>query len=291
MYSFGFVVLHYKTYEETKETIDSILCLPTEGRTVKIVVVDNASENGSTEKLIRDYKDREHVSFIINKENLGFSGGNNVGFRELKKQGYDFIILSNNDIVVKSPDFYNKVEEDYEKYGFAVLGPAIENPDNGHTGCRTLPPDLKFAKGRIFRLYLKYYLGNLYSAYERFRSKDTPGTQKENDETYSCGWKNVTLHGCFLIFSRDYIKKFKGLAHLTFMYAEEEILFIRLMKSGLISIYDPEIRIFHKEGAATALSGKKMTKESFIRHIKAQKVLVKLIKKYLFVENIRGEKL
>ena len=259
MYSFGFVVLHYKTYEETKETIDSILCLPTEGRTVKIVVVDNASENGSTEKLIRDYKDREHVSFIINKENLGFSGGNNVGFRELKKQGYDFIILSNNDIVVKSPDFYNKVEEDYEKYGFAVLGPAIENPDNGHTGCRTLPPDLKFAKGRIFRLYLKYYLGNLYSAYERFRSKDTPGTQKENDETYSCGWKNVTLHGCFLIFSRDYIKKFKGLAHLTFMYAEEEILFIRLMKSGLISIYDPEIRIFHKEGAATALSGKKMT--------------------------------
>ncbi len=291
MYSFGFVVLHYKTYEETKETIDSILCLPAEGRDVKIVVVDNASENGSTEKLIRDYKDREHVSFILNHENLGFSAGNNVGFRELKKQGYDFIILSNNDIEVKSPDFYRKVEEDYEKYGFAVLGPAIENPDNGHTGCRTLPPDLKFAKGRIFRLYLKYYLGSLYSAYERFRSKDTPGTQKENDEAYSCGWKNVTLHGCFLIFSRDYIKKFKGLAHLTFMYAEEEILFIRLMKSGLISIYDPEIRIFHKEGAATALSGKKMTKESFIRHIKAQKVLVKLIKKYQFVENIRGEKL
>ena len=61
MYSFGFVVLHYKTYVETKETIDSILCLPTEGRAVKIIVVDNASENGSTEKLIRDYKDRENV--------------------------------------------------------------------------------------------------------------------------------------------------------------------------------------------------------------------------------------
>ena len=291
MYSFGFVVLHYKTYEETKETINSILCLPKEGRNVKIVVVDNASYNGSTEKLMEDFKDVEIVSFILNKENLGFSGGNNVGFRELKKQDYDFIILSNNDIEVKSPDFYKKVEEDYEKYSFAVLGPAIENPDNGHTGCRTLPPDLKFAKGRIFRLYLKFYLGGLYSAYERLRSKNTPTVQCQNDEAFICGWKNVTLHGCFLIFSKDYIKKFKGLAHLTFMYAEEEILFIRLMKSGLISIYDPAIRIFHKEGAATALSGKKMTKESFIRHIKAQKVLVKLLKKYPFVEKIRGEKL
>ena len=291
MYSFGFVVLHYKTYEETRETIESILCLPREGRDVKIIVVDNASNNGSTEKLIDDFKDIKVVSFISNKENLGFSGGNNVGFRELKKQGCDFIILSNNDIEVKSSNFYKKVEDDYEKYGFAVLGPAIENPDNGHTGCRTLPPDMKFAKGRIFRLYLKYYLGSLYSAYEKFRSKGNPGLPKENDEAYICGWKNVTLHGCFLIFSKDYIKRFKGLAHLTFMYAEEEILFIRLMKSGLISIYDPTIRIFHKEGAATALNGKKMTKESFIRHIKAQKVLVKLLKKYPFVEKIRGEKL
>lgn len=291
MYSFGFVVLHYKTYEETRETIESILCLPREGRDVKIIVVDNASNNGSTEKLIDDFKDIKVVSFISNKENLGFSGGNNVGFRELKKQGCDFIILSNNDIEVKSSNFYKKVEDDYEKYGFAVLGPAIENPDNGHTGCRTLPPDMKFAKGRIFRLYLKYYLGSLHSAYEKFRSKGNPGLPKENDEAYICGWKNVTLHGCFLIFSKDYIKRFKGLAHLTFMYAEEEILFIRLMKSGLISIYDPTIRIFHKEGAATALNGKKMTKESFIRHIKAQKVLVKLLKKYPFVEKIRGEKL
>ena len=291
MYSFGFVVLHYKTYEETKDTIDSILRLPREGRDIKIVVVDNASGNGSTEKLIEDFKDIKNISFHINTENLGFSGGNNVGFRELKKQGYDFIILSNNDIEIKSLDFFKKVEEDYEEYGFAVLGPAIENPYNGHTGCRTLPPDLKFAKGRIFRLYLKYYLGSLYSAYESFRRKDNSENQKGIDEAYICGWKNVTLHGCFLIFSKDYIKKFKGLAHLTFMYAEEEILFIRLMKSGLISIYDPSVRIFHKEGAATVLSGKKMTKESFIRHIKAQKVLVKLLKKYPFVEKIRGEKL
>ena len=83
MYSFGFVVLHYKTYEETKETIESILSLPQEGRDVAIVVVDNASHNFSYEKLMEEYKDNGIVSFIKNEKNLGFSGGNNVGYREL----------------------------------------------------------------------------------------------------------------------------------------------------------------------------------------------------------------
>lgn len=292
MGSFGFVILHYKTYNETYDTIKSIVSIPRDGREIAIVVVDNASNNGSLEKLTEDFKDYKEITFLLNRENLGFSKGNNVGFAELKKRGYDFIILSNNDIEVLSQDFYSKVEDDYEKYKFAVLGPGIKNPDKGRTGCRTLPPTIKFAKGRIFRLRLKYYASHLYRAYEkRINNNRMVAKPVEFGDNYLCIWKNVTLHGCFLIFSKEYISRFDGLNPATFMYAEEELLFIRLMSAGLVSVYDPKIEIFHKEGVATAYDGKTMSKEGYERHMKAQKVLLQELKKYPDVQKIRGKKL
>ena len=78
MSSFGFVILHYKTFTETYETIKSIISLPRAGRDVAIVVVDNASENGSTEKLIELFKAYKEITFIKNKENLGFSKGKSL---------------------------------------------------------------------------------------------------------------------------------------------------------------------------------------------------------------------
>jgi len=291
MSSFGFVVLHYKLYEETRETIDSILALPRDGRKVEIVVVDNASDNGSTEKIRADYDGVDEVSIICNKENLGFSKGNNVGFAELKRKGYDFIILSNNDIKVLSKDFYFKVEEDYKKYRFGVLGTGIKNPNNGRTGCGLNPPTIRFAKGRIFRLRFKYYAGPIYNLYRKIINKNTAIENAGYGETVTCKWKNVLLHGCFMIFSKEYIERFDGLKELTFMYAEEEILFIRIMSAGLISIYDPDIEIFHAEGAATASVEKKLTKLGYDRHLAAQKALIKELKEHPELQNVRSEKL
>ena len=291
MSSFGFVILHYKTFRDTCETIKSIISLPRAGRDVAIVVVDNASENGSTEKLIEIFKDYKEITFIKNKENLGFSKGNNVGFTNLKKRGYDFIILSNNDIKVISQNFYDKIERDYKKYQFAVLGPGIKNPNDGRTGCRVMPPTIGFVRGRIFRLRIKYYARHLYKIYDRKkRNEQTQILNNKYDENLFCKWKNVTIHGCFLVFSEKYINQFDGLNASTFMYAEEELLFIRLMSANMISIYDPEIEIFHKEGAATAYEGKTMSKETYRRHIKAQKVLLQELQKYPKTQKIRGEK-
>ena len=62
------------------------------------------------------------------------------------------------------------------------------------------------------------------------------------------------------------------------------------MSMGLISIYDPNIEIYHKEGVATAHDGKTMSKEGYNRHIEAQRVLVKELKAHPEVQKIWGEK-
>ena len=64
---------------------------------VEILVVDNHSDDGSAADLARTYPG---VKIIRNEENLGFVGGNNVGYEYAKKNKADYIYLLNQDTVV-----------------------------------------------------------------------------------------------------------------------------------------------------------------------------------------------
>ncbi len=64
----------------------------------EIIVVDNASEDGSADFLAQSFPE---VRVIRCKKNLGFGGGSNLGFREAKN---DIVVLLNSDMRVE-PDF------------------------------------------------------------------------------------------------------------------------------------------------------------------------------------------
>lgn len=61
---------------------------------VEIVVVDNASADGSADRVAAF---RPAVTLIRNSENLGSSGGNNVGMRYALEHGADYVWLLNAD--------------------------------------------------------------------------------------------------------------------------------------------------------------------------------------------------
>ena len=89
---------------------------------------------------------------------------------------------------------------------------------------------------------------------------------------------NIVFHGAFLIFSKKYFEKFNGLDSRTFMYMEEKILAAKLKKSGLKSVYNPKIVIFHNEDSATnSIKKTKRSKNLFVykNAIKSSKVLIK----------------
>ena len=75
---FGFVVLHYMAYDMTVECV-STLIQHFGDQNIKIVVVDNASSNGSGKMLASKYQDDCRVEVILNPQNEGFARGNNVG--------------------------------------------------------------------------------------------------------------------------------------------------------------------------------------------------------------------
>src|SRR5699024_3362440 len=92
----GFVILHYQVLQETLACIASIEA-HIDTANYAIIVVDNASPNGSGKILAKRFVNSERVQVIVNEENLGFSQGNNVGYRCAKALGCTFICLCNND--------------------------------------------------------------------------------------------------------------------------------------------------------------------------------------------------
>jgi len=71
----------------------------------RLVVVDNASSDGSPEEAARLFP---AAVIIRNEENLGITGGHNSGIRYCLEQGFDFVLFLNNDTVVER-DFLDRL--------------------------------------------------------------------------------------------------------------------------------------------------------------------------------------
>ena len=93
---FGFVILHYCSINETINCIESIQS-KIDNDNYYIVIVDNGSPNNTGKELEQQYANNRHCVVLLNKDNLGFARGNNVGFRYAK-----FILNCNYICMLKS---------------------------------------------------------------------------------------------------------------------------------------------------------------------------------------------
>lgn len=127
MSNLGFVILHFKTADDTRACVESIRQhVPG----AHVVVVDNGSGNGSGKLLASEYKADEDVRVILEERNLGFARGNNVGIKVARSiPGVRFVVVLNNDTKLLQDDFEKLVNDEYAQSQFAVLGPQIETRD------------------------------------------------------------------------------------------------------------------------------------------------------------------
>ena len=273
---FGFIVLHYKEIDATRECVASIARLSRcDGPNVRIVVVDNGSGNGSGERLRELYRDDSSVDVVISDKNLGFARGNNFG-ADFYIETYgcpDYLIACNNDTVIEDVSFLDKVDALHEAQGFNVLGPDVYKP-------RTHEHQSPCGGGVVTLTAVDGMIADCSRQLEKYRSprpleklyfwiKDSAAfracaavkhkigifeTRRKWDEEQ----EGVVLQGSFLIFDRAYLEGMPWLfSPATFMYFEENFLHLCAMQNGLKLLYSPKVQILHLHGVSTTADRRK----------------------------------
>ena len=103
-----YVILHYKNIVDTRKCINSLL--KTMDLSSRIVIVDNGSDDNSGKVLKNEFQNFPSVTVLILEDNIGFSKGNNKGYKFAKKNyNPDFIIIANNDVVFYQNNFEKNI--------------------------------------------------------------------------------------------------------------------------------------------------------------------------------------
>lgn len=277
----AFVILHYKNIIDTIECLECIKNLNNQ-TDIQIVVVDNHTLNDQDLKKIKKYT----KDVILLDENMGFAKANNIGCKYAKdKYNPDFVCVINNDTIIYQKDFIDKIKRSYKKYQFDMMGPYIDTNDGDSVNPFTVFDDITKVNNEIektkklIKIYDSSILTFILNVYMKIKHFIVKPVKLKNSLKVE---KNIALHGCFLIFSKKYLNKYEfPFFNQTFLYHEEEFLYFRMKRDSLISIYDPSIKIFHKEGASLdySFNKKKRQKKKYREEIRLQSL--KLLKNYL----------
>ena len=270
----SFIILNYKSYQDTILCIESILKIKTKIKK-SIIIVDNATLNKKELKKLREYTQ----DIILLDENIGFAKGNNIGCRyAIEKYNSDFLCVLNSDIEIHQEDFIDKIYEIDKKYHFDVLGPKILpeeldscNPFPAYTDIKQVKKKINYTKTLIF-IYQILPLRYLLSLYLKRNRKKIHEPLKNGREVM----EKVPLHCCALIFSKKYYEKYTDVFYnKTFLFHEEEFLYQRCLRDNLVFLYHPKIELLHKEGKSL---DKKYKNDKYKKIIFKNKEILKSLK-------------
>lgn len=210
------ITINYNGWQDTCELIASLKQY--ENYPYEIIVVDNASCGEDVKFLRAAYPD---VQVIVSKENLGFAGGNNLGYRYAKGE---YIFFLNNDMVVKSP----------------VLSPLVNCLKGGYFA--GVSPCIMFLYDSERIQYYGYRDMSPITLKHTTESFDAT----RRDDFLQPGETEV-LHGGAMMVRRDVIKCVGMMSEAYFLFYEEFDWSHRVRKAGYHLFYEPASVVFHKE--------------------------------------------
>lgn len=230
------IIINYNVRTFLENALHSIK-KATSGIECEIIVVDNASDDGSVEMIREKFPD---VRLITNELNIGFARANNIALKIARGK---YLALINPDTIIQEDTF-------------ASLIKFLENnPEAGLVGCKILNPD------GTLQLACRRSIPTPWSAFTKFT-----GLSSLFPKTKLFGRYNLTyldedkiyeveaISGSFMFLRKAVYEQVGGLDENYFMYGEDLDWCHRIRKSGWKIFYYPETQIIHFKGESTKQS-------------------------------------
>lgn len=246
--SVAIILVNWNGFNYTKACLESLEKV--KDSDFQVVLVDNASTEPEGQRLKSLFP---HLHLIANSENLGFTGGNNVGIRFALAQGFEQILLLNNDTLV-DPSFLKPLQTELHASSYGVVQPLI---------CFVQDPKKLWSAGGKWNALLgrAITLGNRVSL-DNYAPKH-----------FELDWAT----GCCMLLSKEAILAAGLLDEHYFAYFEDVEWSLRIRKSGFkIGLVENSI-IYHEAGAASKKTHKEGTLSPtvFYFHVRNQLFLLR----------------
>jgi len=200
----------------------------------EVVVVDNGSSDDSVATIRRNYP---LTTILENKENLGYTGGNNIGIQYAMGNGADYVWLLNNDAVVDLDTLAKLVDEAERFPTIGLVSPVIYYYDN--------PDKIQFM-----------------GAYADFAKNVIANIEEPNELDNNWVQRYLVLWGTALFIKRNVIESIGYLSERYFAYWEDIDYSLRALRKHFQTKVRLDARILHKDSRS---SGKQSPFQVFLK--------------------------
>ncbi len=208
-----------------------------EGIDGEIVVVDNASDDGSVEMVRSKFPE---VRLILSDRNIGFAAANN---RALASCGGAYLLFLNPDTILPEDTLRVMIGFMNSHHDAGLAGCRIMNPDGTlQLACRRSFPTPWVALTKIVGLSALFPRVPLFGRYNL--------TYRSPDETYEVD----AVSGSFMMVRRAAVEAVGVLDEQFFMYGEDLDWCYRIKKAGWKIYYVHETQIIHYKGESVRRS-------------------------------------
>lgn len=224
------VVLNYNTKELLLSCLRSIFDKSWK-RDIKVMVVDNASSDGSCEAVRKTFP---KIEVVQSDKNLGFAGGNNLGLKRVRSK---YCLLLNSDTEVLDGSLDNLIDF-MERMGFGIGSCKLLNKN------KSLQPN---AGDLPLGLPLFFWIAG-WDDVLPFIKKLLPSFHRQFSDYYSEERKVGWVSGAAMVIRIDVTKKIGLLDETIFMYGEDVEYCLRAKQAGFQTGWTDRAKIIHLGG-------------------------------------------
>jgi GT2 family glycosyltransferase len=230
------VIVSWNVREDLRECLQSLLRdegSRLESGEIEIIVVDNASTDGTAEMVNLEFP---RVKLLVNSQNLGYTKANNIGINHSRGK---YILLLNPDTIVHQGALQALIDcaESHPEAG--IIGAKLLNPDGSVQRSARSFPDIGAG------LFRNTFLGRLFPNnpfVRRYLLADFG-----YDEVREVDW----VSGAAMLVRRDLIERIGGLDERFWAYCEDVDLCWRAWQAGYKVLFCPNAVITHKVGRSS----------------------------------------
>lgn len=239
------IIVTYRSAEEIGPCVASIP-RALAGRPVEVIVVENASGDGTPALLRQEFP---WVEVIEPPTNLGFGKANNLGYERARGET---ILFLNPDTVSNEAAYLHCWQRLQAEPGIGVLSPRLVMA-NGEMdlACRRAIPTLWDGFCRALGLSSRFPRSRWLAGYNLTFLPETG--------TYEVG----SVNGAFMMCPRRVLTRVGVFDEQFFMYGDDLDLCFRIHRSGYRVVYDGRVSLIHLKGVSSAKESEKMAKAIF----------------------------